>query len=75
MDLVKSKEILANHVNLAVYIDNEKKNLDYTHCYSLEQKIMLAEDIKEVQQILENKMAKIYNRDKILRLLCLFSVT
>jgi hypothetical protein len=36
---------------------------------------MLGEDLKAVQQTLENKMAKQYNRDKILRLLCLLSVT
>ena len=36
---------------------------------------MLGEDLKAVQQTIENKMAKQYNRDKILRLLCLLSVT
>jgi hypothetical protein len=35
----------------------------------------LGEDLKAIQSILENKMSKQYNRDKILRLMCLFSVT
>lgn len=36
---------------------------------------MLGEDLKGIQTTLENKMIKQYNRDKILRLLCLLSVT
>jgi vacuolar protein sorting-associated protein 33A len=35
----------------------------------------LGEDLKAIQSVLENKMSKQYNRDKILRLMCLFSVT
>ncbi len=75
MNIAKGKDVLTHHINLAFYIDNQKKNLDYTHCYSLEQQIMLGEDLKSIQTTLENKMAKQFNRDKILRLLCLLSVT
>jgi len=75
MNIAKGKDVLTHHINLAFYIDNQKKNLDYTHCYSLEQHIMLGEDLKSIQTTLENKMAKQFNRDKILRLLCLLSVT
>lgn len=75
MNIAKGKDVLTHHINMAFYIDNQKKNLDYSHCYSLEQQIMLGEDLKAVQQTIENKMAKQYNRDKILRLLCLLSVT
>jgi hypothetical protein len=36
---------------------------------------MLGEDLKSIQQTLENKMIKQYSRDRILRLICLLSVT
>jgi hypothetical protein len=34
------------------------KSLDYQHCYSLEQTIILGEDLKAIQGVLENKMVK-----------------
>ena len=75
MNIAKGKDVLTHHINLAYYVNTQMKNLDYQHCYSLEQKIILGEDLKAIQQTLENKMIKQYNRDRILRLLCLFSVT
>eukprot|EP00347_Sterkiella_histriomuscorum_P010829 403374767 len=75
MDIAKGKDILTHHINLAFYINNQMKNIDYQHCYGLEQKIILGEDIKQIQTTIENKMIKQYSRDKILRLLCLLSVT
>lgn len=75
MDIAKGKDILTHHINLAFFINNRMKDLDYQHCYGLEQKIILGEDIKQIQSTLENKMIKQYSRDKILRLMCLLSVT
>jgi hypothetical protein len=75
MNIAKGKDVLTHHINLAFHINNNMKNLDYQHCYGLEQKIILGEDLKAIQQVLENKMIKQYNRDRMLRLLCLFSVT
>jgi hypothetical protein len=75
MNIAKGKDVLTHHINLAFYINNKMKELDYQHCYGLEQKIILGEDLKSIQTILENKMIKQYNKDKILRLICLLSVT
>ncbi len=36
MNIVKVKEMLTNHVNLASYINTTMKKLDYIHCYGLE---------------------------------------
>ena len=58
MNIAKGKDMLAHHINLAFYINNQMKNLDYSHCYGLEQKIILAEDIKSIMNTLEIKMAK-----------------
>ena len=75
MNIAKGKDVLAYHINLAFYINGLMKSIDYNHCYGLEQKIILGEDIKQIQTTLENKIVKQYNRDKILRLMCLLSVT
>jgi hypothetical protein len=75
MDIAKGKDILTHHINLAFYINNQMKNIDYSHAYGLEQKIILGEEIKQIINTLENKMIKQYCKDKILRLLCLLSVT
>ena len=75
MNIAKGKDVLTHHINLAFHINNKMKEMDYMHAYGLEQKIILGEDLKQIQQTLENKMIKQYNRDKILRLMCLFSVT
>ena len=75
MDIAKGKDILAHHINLAFYINGQMKNIDYQHCYGLEQKIILGEDLKQILNTIENKMVKQYSRDKILRLMCLLSVT
>lgn len=75
MNIAKGKDVLTHHINLAFYINNQMKTIDYQHCYGLEQTIILGEDLKTIQNVLENKMSKQYKRDKILRLMCLFSVT
>ena len=49
MNIAKGKDVLTHHINMAFYIDNQKKNLDYSHCYTLEQQIMWAEDLKSIQ--------------------------
>lgn len=75
MNIAKGKDVLTHHINLAFYINNQMKAIDYQHCYGLEQTIILGEDLKTIQNVLENKMSKQYNKDKILRLMCLFSIT
>ena len=75
MNIAKGKDVLAHHINLAFYVNSLMKNIDYQHCYGLEQKIILGEELQQIQTTLENKMVKQYSRDKILRLLCLLSVT
>lgn len=58
MNIAKGKDLLTNHINLAFHINNQMKSLDYQHCYSLEQTIILGEDLKAIQGVLENKMVK-----------------
>lgn len=58
MDIAKGKDILTHHINLAFYINNQMKNIDYQHCYGLEQKVILGEDMKQILTTLENKMVK-----------------
>jgi hypothetical protein len=41
----------------------------------LEQKIILGDDLRGIINMLETKMCKQYNKVKILRLICLLSVT
>lgn len=36
MNIAKGKDMLAHHINLAFYINNQMKSLDYSHCYGLE---------------------------------------
>ena len=75
MNIAKGKDVLTHHINLAFHVNNKMKDLDYQQSYGLEQKIILGEDLKAIQQTLENKMIKQYHRDKLLRLMCLLSVT
>lgn len=58
MNIAKGKDMLTHHINLAFYINNQMKSLDYNHCYGLEQKIILGEDVKGIIATLEIKMAK-----------------
>lgn len=48
MNIAKGKDVLTHHINLAFYINNQMKELDYQHCYGLEQKIILGEDLKGI---------------------------
>lgn len=75
MNIAKGKEMITHHINLASHINTQMKNLDYSQCYGLEQKIILGEELKQIMNTLEIKMTKQYDRDKILRLFCLLSVT
>lgn len=75
MNIAKGKDMLAHHVNLAFHINAQMKKLDHVHCYGLEQKIILGEDVKTIINTLEIKMSKQYDRSKIIRLMCLLSVT
>ena len=58
MNIAKGKDVLTHHINLAFHINNKMKELDYVHSYGLEQKIILGEDLKQIQTTLENKMIK-----------------
>lgn len=75
MNIAKGKDMLAHHVNLAFHINQQQKKLDNVHTYGLEQKIILGEDVKTIINTLEFKMAKQYEKNRILRLMCLLSVT
>lgn len=75
MNIAKSKEMLDHHINLATFINNTQKNLDYSQCYTLEQQIILGDNLKEIMNTLEVKMIKQYDRNTILRLMALLVVT
>lgn len=75
MNIAKSKEMLDHHINLATHINNTQKNLDYSQCYTLEQQIILGDNLKEILNTLEVKMIKQYDRNTILRLMALLVVT
>ena len=36
MYIAKGKDVLTHHINLAFYINNKMKDLDYQHSYGLE---------------------------------------
>ena len=75
MNIVKAKEIATEHINIAFNVSQSQRNLDYIQVYSIEAKCIMGEDPKDIAQLLEAKMIKQYNKLKILRALCLFSLT
>lgn len=36
MNIAKGKDALTSHINLAFYINQQMKDIDYQHCYGLE---------------------------------------
>ncbi|CAI2362255.1 unnamed protein product [Moneuplotes crassus] len=75
MKIVKVKDKLTFHINLAHHINSEINNFDYSDCLGLEQKIIYGENSKEMIESLELLMAKGADRDSILRLFALISIT
>lgn len=75
MNIVKAKEIATEHINIAFNISQSQRNIDYLQIYSLEGKCIMGEEIKDIAQQLEAKMIKGYNKMKVLRAMCLFSLT
>lgn len=75
MKIVKVKDKLTFHINLAHHINSEINNFDYSDCLGLEQRIISGENSKEMIQAVELLMAKGVNKDSILRLLVLISIT
>lgn len=74
MNPVKAKEIATSHINVAFHISQSQRNLDYIQVYSFESMCILGET-KEIPRQVEAKMTKQYNKNKVLRALCLLSTT
>mmetsp|Transcript_17143 Transcript_17143/g.15122 ORF Transcript_17143/g.15122 Transcript_17143/m.15122 type:complete len:94 (-) Transcript_17143:509-790(-) len=75
MKIVKVKDKLTFHINLAHHINSQINNFDYNDCLSLEQRMIYGENSKEMIESLELLMAKGADKDNILRLLVLSSIT
>jgi hypothetical protein len=75
MKITQVKDKLTYHINLAHYINTQINNFDYSDCLSLEQSIIYGENTREMMETLELLMAKGVERDNILRLFALCSVT
>jgi hypothetical protein len=59
-NIVKAKEIATSHINVAYYITNSMRNLDYNQIYKIEGQCIVNESkvIKDIPRILEAKMTK-----------------
>jgi len=75
MNPAKLKQLVATHINLASHIKTQISDLDRQQVASLEQNVIMGEDINQTLSVLEAKILKGYDRDAVLRLLCLLSVT
>lgn len=71
----KAKEMLSQHLSIGAQVIKESKNNRYTDSQELESKIILGEDREATIFSLEMKMAQQWDRDAVLRLMCLLSVT
>ena len=60
---------------MAFYINTQIKKLDYSHFLNLEQKIILGDQASSVVDTLDMKMSKQADKNKVLRLMCLLSIT
>lgn len=74
MNVVKAKEIATCHINIAHHITTNLRELDHIQIYSTEG-MCINNDFKDVPRILESKMIKQYDRNKVLRSMCLLSTT
>lgn len=75
MNPAKLKQLVATHINLASFIKTSISELDKSQVSNLEQNIIMGEDIQQTLAILEAKIIKGFDKDTILRILCLLSVT
>lgn len=75
MKITQVKDKLTNHLNLTHHMNSKINDFDYADCLNLEQGIIIGENIKEVIESLILLMAKGVEKDNILRLFCLLSVT
>jgi hypothetical protein len=75
MKIPHVKDKLTYHINLAHHINSEINNFDYSECLSLEQNIIYGENSKEMIENLMLLMSKGVDRDNILRLFTLLSLT
>ena len=75
MKIADRKQLLDWHTNIATYIMQVQKEIDFSQMYQLEQEIIQGTDFKEVMPRLEAKMARQCSIHAVLRLLCLLCVT
>jgi len=75
MKLTQVKDKLPHHTNLAHYINSQISNFDYSECLKLEQTIIEGEDIQGIVDGFNFLMARGVDRDSVLRLFVLFSIT
>jgi hypothetical protein len=74
MNVIKAKEIATCHINIASHIANSMRKPDYKQVYELEG-LSIMDDIKEIPRIIEGKMLKQYDKQRILRAFILLSTT
>lgn len=75
MNVVKAKEIVTSHINVAFHISQSQRNMDYLQIYGIEQNCIMGDELKFISQSLEAKMVKQYNKMKVLRAMCIYSTT
>jgi hypothetical protein len=77
MDVVTAKKVATCHINVAYFIAQSMKDMDYQHVYGIEQKCIEADrdEMKYIGQALEAKMTKQHNKIKALRAMCIYSTT
>ena len=77
MDVVTAKKVATCHINVAFFIAQSMKDMDYQHVYGIEQKCILADkdEMKYISQSLEAKMTKQHKKMKVLRAMCMYSTT
>ena len=74
MNVTKAKEIATSHINIATHITQSQKSLDYLQVYKMEGACIMGET-KDIPNGLLPKMAKQYNKMKILRVMALLSTS
>ena len=75
MKITIVKDKLTSHINLAHHINTLINNFDYTDWLNLEQSIIYGESTKEMIENLQLMMAKGVDKDNILRLIALITIT
>ena len=75
MNIAQSKQLIDSHVNIAMEIKSEQKNIDYQQCFRMEHTIISGCNVREILTSLEAKMTRKYNMYTVLRLMTLLSTT